>query len=229
MKTSLPDVLTSSESSRPPEASGGLAPSTDKLGTSRVSRASLCSSLSEKTHYVGLFSDSGDTTEEEWRDIPGYEGQYQASSLGRIRSLDREILMKNGIKRSLKGHLLTPSRSKTRPYLATRLGRCVSPIEVHRLVALTFIGPCPKNCEVLHNNGDPLDNRPENLRYDTHSENLRDIYLQGRKRKKLTAEDVHQIRFGSACGIKAPELARMYCIDVSNIYRLLKGVAFAYL
>ena len=47
--------------------------------------------------------------------------------------------------------------------------------------------------------------------------------------RKLYAEDVLQIRFGRACGIRAVELAAMYGIDVSNIYRILNGERFAYL
>ena len=97
------------------------------------------------------------------------------------------------------------------------------------MVAAAFHGPCPPGCEVLHINGNLHDNRPENLRYDTHSENMHDIYAQGGKIGKLSTEDVMQIRFGKACGIKAKELAQMYCIDVSNIYKLLKGVSFSYL
>ena len=58
---------------------------------------------------------------------------------------------------------------------------------------------------------------------------MHDIYAQGGKIGKLSSEDVMQIRFGKACGIRPKELAQMYCIDVSNIYKLLKGVSFSYL
>ena len=58
---------------------------------------------------------------------------------------------------------------------------------------------------------------------------MHDIYVQGGKNGKLSVEDVMQIRFGKVCGIQAKELAQMYCIDVSNIYKLLKGVSFSYL
>lgn len=51
---------------------------------------------------------------------------------------------------------------------------------VHRLVALAFIGPCPEGMEVLHINGEPDDNRLENLRYGTRAENVADTIRHGR-------------------------------------------------
>lgn len=166
-----------------------------------------------------------------WKDIPGYEGLYQVSSLGRVRSLDRYIKCRRGrteCRIFYPGRILKPCTTKTRHYLKVTLG-AADDQEVHSLVAAAFHGPCPLGCEVLHTNGNLHDNRPENLRYGTHAENMHDIYAQGGKIGKLSTEDVMQIRFGKACGIRAKELAQMYCIDVSNIYKLLKGVSFSYL
>ena len=124
--------------------------------------------------------------------------------------------------------MLKQCTTRTRRYLKVTLGE-TDDREVHALVAAAFHGPCPAGCEVLHINGNLCDNRPENLRYGTHAENMHDIYVQGGKIGKLSVEDVMQIRFGKVCGIQAKELAQMYCIDVSNIYKLLKGVSFSYL
>ncbi len=124
--------------------------------------------------------------------------------------------------------MLKPCTTRTRRYLKVTLG-AADDREVHTLVAAAFHGPCPDGCEVLHINGNLHDNRPENLRYGTHAENMYDIYVQGGKLGKLSTEDVMQIRFGKSCGLRAKELAQMYCIDVSNIYKLLKGVSFSYL
>ena len=169
--------------------------------------------------------------DEVWRDIPGYEGQYQASSLGRIRSLDRTITYR---KRNAEhrvfypGKVLKPCSTRTRPYLKVTLSQ-KRDLEVHALVAAAFHGPCPEGCEVLHINGCLTDNRPENLRYDTHSENLHDIYIQGGKARKLTAEDVHQIRFGLNCGIIQKELAHMYHVSRNTIGDIQHGRTFAWL
>lgn len=51
--------------------------------------------------------------------------------------------------------------------------------KIHRLVLEAFVGPCPDNMETCHNNGNKLDNRLENLRWDTHSHNARDSIKHG--------------------------------------------------
>lgn len=115
---------------------------------------------------------------ETWKDIPGYEGYYQVSDLGNVRSLDRVVKAGNGsfVKR---GQLLKPAIRKS-GHLQVRLyrngSRCV---EVHTLVGSAFIGPRPVGYEVCHNNGIPSDNRLHNIRYGTQSENTRDMVKHG--------------------------------------------------
>lgn len=108
--------------------------------------------------------------EEIWRDIPGYEGAYQVSSLGRARSLP-------GGSRLAK--VLKPVRAgrywKVMPCVAGK----VSHVYLHHAVAAAFIGPRPTDLDVCHNNGDRSDNRAENLRYDTASSNMRDAIDHG--------------------------------------------------
>ena len=111
--------------------------------------------------------------DEIWKDIPGKEGQYQVSSLGRVRSLDR-FVSRGKDKLFCAGKILNPS--KRNGYFCVRLGggRNSKTSEVHRIVALTFIGEIPENYHVCHNNGIPTDNRVENLRIDTQSSNQLD-------------------------------------------------------
>lgn len=103
-----------------------------------------------------------------WLPIPGYP-DYEASSNGHIRRARRA----NG---HPSYHLLRPTESpwghlKVSVYHGGKQLRT----GVHRLVALTFIGPPPPDKPVAcHNNGNPRDNRPENLRWDTYKENGRD-------------------------------------------------------
>lgn len=95
---------------------------------------------------------------EEWRDIPGYEGRYQASSLGRIRSKERGLLSPF---RSRDGYLVIALQKDGRRYGTG----------VHRLVAAAFIPNPEQKPQINHKNGIRSDNRPENLEWCTCSEN----------------------------------------------------------
>ena len=113
---------------------------------------------------------------EEWRPIPGYDGAYEASTLGRVRALDR--ITDRG--RKWRGQMMTPT-SIPRGYQVVTLwrGGKQSVMLVHRLVLLTFIGPAPDGMEALHGNGDPKDNSISNLRWGTHAENQADQVAHG--------------------------------------------------
>ncbi len=104
---------------------------------------------------------------EVWRPILGFEGQYEVSNRGRVRSY----------RRSAKGKLLAPGKA-SHGYYTVSLGRNNSRT-LHSLVAEAFIGPKPDKCEVLHNDGSRTNNCVENLRYGTRSENIFDAVKQG--------------------------------------------------
>lgn len=121
--------------------------------------------------------------EEVWVDIKGYEGIYQISNLGRVRSLDRWINHIRGEK-IIKGKLLKPNNCKG--YLSVDLCKDGkrNHIKIHRLVAEAFIpNPEDKPC-VDHINTNPSDNRVENLRWVTYRENnlnpLTNIHMSGK-------------------------------------------------
>ncbi|RQT43146.1 hypothetical protein DF046_36835 [Burkholderia cepacia] len=110
---------------------------------------------------------------EQWRDIPGFEGRYQVSDMGRVRSLDRRVrVVPHGIEttRLVRGRILKPGPSKS-GHLSVVLGRG-NTRSVHALVMLAFEGPCPEGMEVLHLNHTPSDNRRTNLKYGTRGENV---------------------------------------------------------
>lgn len=83
--------------------------------------------------------------------------------------------------------------------------------------------------EVLHKNGNPRDNRVENLSYGTRTENILDIYRQGGVWRKLSLDDVEAIRSGICCGIKGVELAAMYEVSSNTISRIKHGGSFSWL
>ena len=157
-----------------------------------------------------------------WKDIPGLEGKYQASSHGRIRSLDRYVDYHCGdrcYRRLRKGRIIRlPARDRT-GHLGFHIGH-IPKVYAHQIIASAFLGPCPEGMMVLHNNGDPADNRPENLRFGTAADNDHDIYRQGGKRHKLDLRDVEGIRFGVYCGHTDKELAWNFGVDRTMINRI---------
>ena len=168
-----------------------------------------------------------------WRDIPGFEGAYQASTLGRIRSLPRFISVSDGARgityaRPCPGVILRQSVCDRVGHVSVHLGKHTRGIPVHQLVMLAFYGFPPPGMETLHLNGNPRDNRPENLRYGTHSENMIDMYRLGKGNCKLTAEEVRQIRFGLSCRWSPRELAAAYGVSKSCICRIRQGKLYAW-
>jgi hypothetical protein len=120
------------------------------------------------------------TPVEEWRAIPGYEGYYEASDLGRVRSLDRPYVNRRGYRCHVKGRVLASSRHKF-GYAKVILWRGNEPthFNVHVLVMAAFVGPLVKGQHTRHLNGDPTDNRLANLAYGTVSENQLDSVRHG--------------------------------------------------
>jgi hypothetical protein len=111
--------------------------------------------------------------QEIFKDIPGYDGLYQASNLGRIKSLSRKVYNKRGYYFS-KERFLTQTISKN--YQSVRIKNGSK--SVHQLVAMAFLGhvPCGHKIVVDHINNDQSDNRLENLQIITNRQNiLKDI------------------------------------------------------
>ena len=121
---------------------------------------------------------------EEWRDVVGYEGFYAVSSRGRVKSLARVVSysswMHGPVDRNVPERILGSGMSAGyRLFTLWKEGRRQA-VRGHTLVAKAFLGPCPiAGMEVLHGNGDRADNRVENLRWGTRSENMQDAVRHG--------------------------------------------------
>ena len=102
---------------------------------------------------------------EEWKDIPGWEGLYQVSSEGRVRSLDREVPC-GKLTRMSEGRVLSLSEGG-RYNTITLQGKTLT---IHRLVAGAFIPNTEGKPTIDHISRDKKDNRVCNLRWATHKE-----------------------------------------------------------
>lgn len=167
-----------------------------------------------------------------WKPIPGYEDRYEASSEGRIRRL--------------------PTRNRRGVYLGAYTGsggylRCAIRVDgrmrqkgVHQLVALAFLGLCPKGHEVNHKNLDKTDNRPENLEYMSHTENIKHARQQGRwdrdrakgerrSRAKLNEHQVREIKQSLSEGVSECSLAEKHKVSQQAIYLIKAGKTWKYI
>jgi hypothetical protein len=106
-----------------------------------------------------------------WRAVVGFEGKYEVSNLGRVRSLPGGYRHAKVLKPQLNGRV----GKQYQFVFLTNQTQCY----VHHMVAAAFIGARPEGMFVCHNNGERMDNRAENLRYDTSSANGLDAVKHG--------------------------------------------------
>lgn len=110
-----------------------------------------------------------------WKDVVGYEGIYDVSDKGRVRSLSRL----NSIGRKLKGRILKQNPDGSGHLCVALHNGKQKTRKVHQLVCEAFIGPRPEGKEVCHGPNGQLDNSTSNLCYGTHRENQRDMIRDG--------------------------------------------------
>lgn len=161
---------------------------------------------------------------DEFKDIPGYEGLYQVSNTGKVLGLKRNKLLKK----------------LTRPngYLYVDLCKNNKSIKhsIHRLVMIAFIGP--SDLTVNHKDGDKTNNRLDNLEYVTQLQNSQHAWKSGLKASmegenhfasKLTEKDVKNIRRLGKNGMSQMDLSRQYGISQSNVWSILKDKTWKHL
>lgn len=180
---------------------------------------------------------------ERWLPIAGFEGLYEVSDAGRVRSMDRVRIQQiargadrsRTVSRRLQGRLLTPVKAKSGGYHRVSLSDGqggVSVRKVHQLVCAAFIGPRPQGQMPLHCDGDPTNNRLSNLRYGTGSENVADAIAHGtfalgenRVQAKLMDADAGAIKALLAT-VSISELGRAFGISTSAVAQIRDGVTW---
>lgn len=125
---------------------------------------------------------------EVWVAVPDWEDEYQVSSEGRVRSLERWVDGRWNTAHTKRARVFVPERilklhpwGRRREYLHVDLRRDgdFQRVAVHVLVLTAFVGPRPDGMVACHNNGNGKDNRLENLRWDTESANVQDSIRHG--------------------------------------------------
>lgn len=169
---------------------------------------------------------------ERWLPVVGFEGRYEVSDLGRVRSLDRmetytRIDQYSGrnliITRRHAGRMLRPGHKQS-GHVSVALGREHGSVDVHILVLEAFIGSCPTGKECCHENDVADDNRLENLSWGTRSKNLHDAVRNGKKsigekhhKAKLTEVQVLAIRQASGPRGLIKSLAEKFDLKESSV------------
>ncbi len=161
-----------------------------------------------------------------WKPLKEYEGLYEISNMGNIRSL----IKKGNTKHQMKKTGVDVSTS----YINVMLSKNNIPLtkRVHRLVAETFI-PNPDNKPVVnHKDGNKKNNAASNLEWMTYSENTLHSFKNGLQKKifgnknyitKITDQDVFKIKEFIAQGKNNKEIAKIYGVNPSQISRIKTG------
>lgn len=157
-----------------------------------------------------------------WKIIPEFPN-YEVSSSGKVRSRRR---------RGAAGILLRPREGNKHGHKTVVLyaggRRTRRDLWIHRLVLEAFVGPCPDGMECRHLNGNPADNRLENLCWGTHAENMRDRVSHGTSnqgerngRAKLSRSEVVLIKRLSKSGTPTNSLAKMFQVSRTAVYDIV--------
>ena len=168
---------------------------------------------------------------EVWKDVVGYEGKYQVSNLGNVRSLDRYYPHNKGGQRLQPGKVLKPDVTH-RGYATVILYKDakISRKEIHTLVATAFLGKRPAKCHAHHKNHNKLDNRAANLTYINGGEHARHHHQgEGCYKAKLTEKDVKEIRKRLTKGETQIVIAGDYGVSRSTIGEIKRGASWSHI
>jgi hypothetical protein len=176
---------------------------------------------------------------EQWKPVLGYEGLYEVSDQGRVRSVDRWLNCRDGQRQWHRGKLLK-QLDNGNGYQGVALSNTCKGTKpkrfyVHFLVLDTFVGPRPDKHQAAHGDGDRSNNRLSNLRWATVSENIADKLKHGTHQlgernpvAVLNEANVISIRQNYCHGLGST-LAQQYGVDPGTIYAVVKRKNWAWL
>lgn len=170
---------------------------------------------------------------EEWRDIPGYEGLYQASTYGRIKSYSRTWLSGRWVYRTIPERVMNPSVDRKGYYIiGLRRDGKQKMSKAHRLVAMTFI-PNPDNKpQVNHKDTNKKNNYVDNLEWATNGENMQHAHdnklMNLRVGEKHPQAKLNNKQVLEILNINRPhhEIAKLFGVSRATIQRIKKQIGW---
>jgi predicted XRE-type DNA-binding protein len=175
-----------------------------------------------------------------WKDIEGYEGLYEVSNFGEIKSIERKVWNGKNCYRTQKERILKPGLSSCSKYLCVDLSKDgkSKTRNVHDLVLKAHVGSRPEGMQACHGPKGHLDNSVSNLYWGTPQQNNREDKLRdgtlarGEKHgcAKLTEEQVREIRKLALKGeLTQKEIAEIFGITRANVSMLKRGKTWSHL
>lgn len=176
-----------------------------------------------------------------WKPVVGFEGLYEVSTFGRVRSIERRARHSCGMGTRRVSQRILKTAPDHQGYPTVRLSRDGKyfPRRVHRLVLESFVGPAPHDKECSHDDGNPSNCALSNLAYKTHTENLADRLRHGTDARgeksptaKLNVDQVTQIRQRFVFRDKVNgrnALAREFGVSPSTIYLIVRRKRWAHI
>lgn len=172
-----------------------------------------------------------ENTPERWLPIIGFEGRYEVSDHGRVKSLPRRVKTTRNNQGwfPLRGRIIRPFKHVKGGHLMASISRDGEIVRrmVHHLVLEAFVGLAPEGHECDHIDFNPENNRVENLRWVTHTENIRHTARAGRgsrgesnRKSKLTENDIRSIRLRYIEGFKRADIAATFHVSYDTIWKV---------
>lgn len=144
-----------------------------------------------------------------WKDVRGFEGLYKASDLGRVKSVLKEVSCHIKYKRIQQEVILKPS-IKNNGYAGYSLYKNgkVSYMSAHRIIAISFLENEDNKKEVNHKDGNRLNNKLENLEWNTRSENVYHSFLELNRSTGLGSIKARGFKHGASIKVNQLDMNR---------------------